>query len=191
MSRTSRLLAPAVAVLATVLAVSGCGTGAAQNPAASASASSAPAGFGDNPSGVTVEGGFGEKPVVTITDETAGVTELQVIDLVEGTGPAVEAGATVLADYAGYGATTKEQFDSSFDRGEPSPFGLDQVIKGWTEGIPGMKTGGRRLLIVPADLAYGANPPTEAIQPNEVLVFVVDMVNFIQPGETAPVNPVN
>jgi peptidylprolyl isomerase len=190
MSRTSRLLAPAVAVLATVLAVTGCGTGAAQNPSASAPASSAASGIGSNPSGVTVEGGFGETPVVTITDETAGVTELQVIDLVEGTGPAVEPGATVLADYAGYGATTKEQFDSSFDRGQPAEFGLDQVIAGWTEGIPGMKVGGRRLLVIPADLAYGANPPTEAIQPNEVLVFVVDMVNFIQPGATAPVVPV-
>jgi peptidylprolyl isomerase len=96
----------------------------------------------------------------------------------------------VLANYAGYGATTTKQFDSSFDRGQPSPFGLDQVIKGWTEGIPGMKTGGRRLLIIPGDLAYGANPPSADIEPNEVLVFVVDVVNFIQPGQTEPVNPV-
>jgi peptidylprolyl isomerase len=184
---SKRLLAPVLAVLASALVLTGCGTGAAQNPGASPSASSA---FGSDPSGVEVTGGFGEKPVVTIGDQTADVTQMQVIDLVEGTGVAVEPGATVLADYAGYGATTKEQFDSSFDRGQPSPFGLDQVITGWTEGIPGMKVGGRRLLIIPADLAYGANPPSADIEPNEVLVFVVDLVNFIQPGQTEPVVPV-
>lgn len=199
--KPSRLAAPAALALSAALVLSACGSstgtqsgaGSSSAPAASSPAASSPAatsGFGSDASGVSVKGGFGEKPVVTIGDQTAGVTQMQVIDLVEGTGEAVQPGATVLANYAGYGATTKKQFDSSFDRGQPTPFGLDQVIKGWTEGIPGMKTGGRRLLIIPGDLAYGANPPTADIKPNEVLVFVVDMVNFVQPGATAPVNPV-
>ncbi|MGD9955427.1 MAG: FKBP-type peptidyl-prolyl cis-trans isomerase [Candidatus Nanopelagicales bacterium] len=195
--KRSRVVAPAALALSTALVLTACGSstgnqsgaGTSSAPAASSSAPSE-TGFGSDPSGVEVTGGFGDTPVVTIGDETAGVTQMQVIDLVEGTGVAVEPGATVLANYAGYGATTKKQFDSSFDRGQPTPFGLDQVIKGWTEGIPGMKTGGRRLLIIPGDLAYGANPPSSDIKPNEVLVFVVDLVNFIQPGETEPVNPV-
>ena len=195
--KRSRLAAPAALALSTALVLTACGSstgnqsgsGSSSAPAASSSAPSE-TGFGNDPSGVEVTGGFGDKPGVTIGDQTADVTQMQVIDLVEGTGVAVEPGATVLANYAGYGATTKKQFDSSFDRGQPSPFGLDQVIKGWTQGIPGMKTGGRRLLIIPADLAYGANPPSSDIKPNEVLVFVVDLVNFIQPGETEPVNPV-
>jgi peptidylprolyl isomerase len=188
MTRVSRPAALAAAFLSLALVLTACGS--TDSGAAPASSSAPASGIGSDPSGVEVTGGFGEKPTVTIGDQTKDVTQLQVIDLVEGTGVAVEPGATVLANYAGYGASTKEQFDSSFDRGQPSPFGLDQVIKGWTEGIPGMKTGGRRLIIIPGDLAYGANPPSADIEPNEVLVFVVDMVNFIQPGQTEPVNPV-
>lgn len=190
--KRSRLVAPATLALSVSLVLSACGSSTETQSGASSSApaasSSAPAqeGIGNDASGVKVEGGFGEKPVITIGDQTKDVTQLQVIDLVEGTGDPVLAGATVLADYAGVGASTKKQFDSSFDRGQPAQFGLDQVIAGWTQGIPGMKLGGRRLLIIPGDLAYGANPPSADIQPNEVLVFVVDMVNFINPGETAP-----
>ena len=192
--KRSRLVAPATLALSAALALSACGSssgtqsGGGSTSAAPASSSPAPAasGIGNDPSGVTVEGGFGEKPVITIGDQTKAVTQLQVVDLVEGTGDPVAEGATVLADYAGVGASTTKQFDSSFDRGQPSEFGLDQVIPGWTQGIPGMKLGGRRLLIIPGELAYGANPPSPDIEPNEVLVFVVDMVNFINPGETAP-----
>lgn len=193
--KRSRLAAPVTLALSLVLVLSACGSstgtqsgaGSTSAPAASTPAASTPAtGIGNDASGVTVEGGFGEKPVITIGDQTKDVTQLQVIDLVEGTGDPVAEGARVLADYSGVGATTKKQFDSSFDRGQPIEFGLDGVIAGWTQGIPGMKLGGRRLLIIPGDLAYGANPPSPDIEPNEVLVFVVDMVNFINPGETAP-----
>lgn len=197
-ARRPRLALAAVAALSASLVLGACAdqgnkSQGASSPSASSSSAPAPSGsasFGNDASGVTVTGGFGEKPTITIGDQTKDVTQLQVIDLVEGTGVAVEPGATVLADYAGYGASTKKQFDSSFDRGQPSPFGLDQVIQGWTLGIPGMKTGGRRLLIIPADLAYGANPPSADIEPDEVLVFVVDVINFVQPGATEPVNPV-
>jgi peptidylprolyl isomerase len=68
-------------------------------------------------------------------------------------------------------------FDASWIRGEPLSFSLNQVIAGWTEGIPGMKPGGRRLLIIPGALAYGPNPPTSAILPDETLIFVVDLIS--------------
>jgi peptidylprolyl isomerase len=190
--KRSRLVAPATLALSAALLLSACGSssetgsGSPSSAAACGTATTTTEGIGKEACGVKVEGGFGEKPVITIGDQTKDVTQLQVIDLVEGTGDPVLAGATVLADYAGVGASTKKQFDSSFDRGQPSEFGLDRVIAGWTQGIPGMKLGGRRLLIIPGELAYGANPGSADIQPNEVLVFVVDMVNFINPGETAP-----
>ena len=192
--KRSRLVAPATLALSAALVLSACGSssetgsGAGSSSAAPASSSPAPAesGIGNDASGVTVEGGFGQKPVITIGDQTKDVTQLQVIDLVEGTGDPVAPSARVLVDYTGVGASTKKQFDSSFDRGQPLEFGLDEVIPGWTQGIPGMKLGGRRLLIIPGELAYGANPPSADIEPNEVLVFVVDMVNYLNPGETAP-----
>jgi peptidylprolyl isomerase len=191
--KRSRLAAPVTLALSLALVLTACGSSTGTQSGAgstSAPAASSPApvasGIGNDASGVSVEGGFGEKPVITIGDETKNVTQLQVIDLVVGTGDPVEPSATVLADYSGVGASTTKQFDSSFDRGQPAEFPLDQVIPGWTQGIPGMKLGGRRLLIIPGELAYGANPPSPDIEPNEVLVFVVDMVNFINPGETAP-----
>lgn len=194
--KRSRLVAPATLALSAALVLSACGSSSdSGSGAGSASAgdcgtaTTTTEGIGSNACGVTVEGGFGEKPVITIGDETKAVTQLQVIDLVEGTGDPVLENARVLADYSGVGASTKKQFDSSFDRGQPAEFSLDQVIPGWTQGIPGMKLDGRRLLIIPGALAYGANPPSADIEPDEVLVFVVDMVNFINPGETAPAKP--
>ncbi|MCA1830401.1 MAG: FKBP-type peptidyl-prolyl cis-trans isomerase [Actinobacteria bacterium] len=96
-------------------------------------------------------------------------------DIKVGTGAEATPGATVTANYVGVAWSTKEVFDSSWDRGEPTEFSLARVVPGWQQGIPGMKVGGRRLLIIPPDLGYGAagNPP---IKGNETLVFVVDLV---------------
>ncbi|MCB1268623.1 MAG: FKBP-type peptidyl-prolyl cis-trans isomerase [Microthrixaceae bacterium] len=105
------------------------------------------------------------------------VTELVVTDEVEGQGDEVTAGATVTAHYVGVSASTGAQFDASWDRGAPISFPLDGVIRGWSEGLLGMKVGGRRNLVIPGDMAYGANPPPGAgIAPNETLVFTVDLV---------------
>jgi len=73
--------------------------------------------------------------------------------------------------------STGEQFDASWDRGEPIsfPLGAGRVIPGWDQGIAGMRVGGRRVLVIPPDLAYGNQSPTPAIAPNETLVFVVDL----------------
>ena len=105
------------------------------------------------------------------------VSELQIIDQVEGQGKEVSEGGSVVAHYTGAVAATGTIFQSSFDSGEPVPFPLANVIQGWQEGIPGMKEGGKRRLIIPAELAYGANPPAGAgIPPNAALVFDVELV---------------
>ena len=105
---------------------------------------------------------------------TASIPELKTIDTVEGTGAVVKPGATVTVDYTGAVAATGTIFQSSLDRGETVSFGLDQVIAGWSQGIPGMKVGGTRRVLIPATLAYGANPPAgSGIPANADLVFDV------------------
>jgi peptidylprolyl isomerase len=106
------------------------------------------------------------------------VTELVVEDEVEGTGKAATPGSTVTAHYVGYLAANGEVFDSSWERGAPATFPLDSVIEGWSEGIPGMKEGGRRTLVIPAAKAYGENPPPGSGIPADAdMVFVVDLVS--------------
>ena len=102
------------------------------------------------------------------------VTTLQKIDTVAGTGEEVKPGDTVTVDYTGAVAATGIIFQSSLDSGQPVSFGLNQVIKGWTDGVPGMKVGGTRRLIIPADQAYGANPPA-GIPVNAPLVFDITL----------------
>jgi peptidylprolyl isomerase len=107
--------------------------------------------------------------------------ELQTRDIEEGSGPAAKTGDTVLVDYVGVGMKTKKEFDTSFQAGrEPFSVTLGQggVIPGWDEGIVGMKVGGRRQLVIPPDMAYGAAGRPPDIQPNETLVFVVDLVDI-------------
>lgn len=105
------------------------------------------------------------------------VNELQIIDQVEGQGKEVSEGGSVVAHYTGAVAATGTIFESSFDSGEPVPFPLANVIQGWQEGIPGMREGGKRRLIIPAEQAYGANPPADSgIPANAALVFDVELV---------------
>lgn len=107
------------------------------------------------------------------------ITELTKIDLVEGNGEEVQPGATITAHYTGAVAATGEVFQSSKDFGRPITFGLDQVIKGWTDGVPGMKVGGTRRLLIPAEQAYGATPPRgSGIPVNAALVFDIELVSI-------------
>jgi FKBP-type peptidyl-prolyl cis-trans isomerase len=99
---------------------------------------------------------------------------LKVRDLKVGTGPECPPGATVVAHYTGW-LTTGKSFDSSVARGEPTEFSLRQVVKGWQQGIPGMKVGGVRKLVIPPELAYGAGG-RPGIPPNSTLVFEVELV---------------
>ncbi|MBV9416796.1 MAG: FKBP-type peptidyl-prolyl cis-trans isomerase [Solirubrobacterales bacterium] len=119
------------------------------------------------------------KPTVTIPSGPA-PTKLVTKDLVQGTGQTAKAGDTVTVNYVGELFKTGKEFDSSWSRNQPASFPLTTggVIAGWVQGIPGMKVGGRRELIIPAKLAYGArgNPPT--IPPNSPLVFVVDLLSI-------------
>jgi FKBP-type peptidyl-prolyl cis-trans isomerase len=107
----------------------------------------------------------------------AKVDSLQKTDLVEGTGEEVKPGATVSAKYTGAYASDGVVFDSSDKHGgQPISFSLDGVIAGWTQGVPGMKVGGKRRLLIPASLAYGANPP-QGIRANADMVFDIEIVS--------------
>lgn len=168
-----------VLVISTALMLTACSSSSDETstPAASASSDSAPALTG-TPVNVEVTGEAGSEPVVAITPGDP-VTELEVTDVIVGEGDAVQAGATVTAHYVGYGAATGQMFDSSWVRGEPATFPLPNVILGWQEGLVGMQVGGRRLLVIPAELGYGNNPPPgSGIEPGETLIFVVDLVSF-------------
>ncbi len=102
----------------------------------------------------------------------AEVTELQKIDLQEGTGAEVKPGDDVTVDYTGALAADGTIFQSSLDAGQPVPLSLNGVITGWSEGIPGMKVGGKRRLIIPAEKAYGEQS-RPGIPANSALVFDV------------------
>ncbi|MFO0748344.1 MAG: FKBP-type peptidyl-prolyl cis-trans isomerase [Myxococcota bacterium] len=117
------------------------------------------------------------KPTVTIPT-TPAPTTLVTEDLAVGTGAEAVAGKTVSVQYVGVSWSTGKQFDASWDRGQPFsfPLGKGQVIKGWDQGVAGMKVGGRRKLVIPPDLGYGAHGAGGVIKPNETLVFVVDLL---------------
>ena len=105
--------------------------------------------------------------------------DLQITDEVVGEGTEAQAGMTVRAHYVGVAYSTGEEFDASWNRGQPLDFrlGVGQVIPGWDQGIQGMKVGGRRRLTIPARLAYGDRGAGGAIRPGETLIFVVDLVD--------------
>lgn len=127
---------------------------------------------------VAVSGKVDAAPVVSIEIDAAPAGELQAVDLVEGEGDAATVDSTITVEYCGIGLSTRRLFDSSWARGEPATFPLSGVITGWQDGIPGMKPGGRRLLVIPGSLAYGPTPPSPDILPDETLVFVVDLISI-------------
>ena len=107
------------------------------------------------------------------------VTDLQQIDIVVGEGQEVPTDATITAHYTGALCTDGTIFESSHDSGRPATFGLHQVISGWTQGVPGMKVGGTRRLIIPAELAYGQRRASSSIPPNSDLVFDIELVALV------------
>ncbi len=151
-----------IGALPLALALSGCGNNPpkAAEGAPAAAASAAPA----------------------ATDASVGKARtlpdgLQITDERIGTGDVAEAGKTVTVNYVGT-LENGAKFDSSYDRHQPFSFqlGAGQVIKGWDEGVAGMKVGGKRQLVIPADLAYGAQSPSPAIPPNSTLVFEIELL---------------
>jgi peptidylprolyl isomerase len=132
----------------------------------------------------TIEGAL-PKPEVKLPGTLP--TELVITDLTAGNGEAAVSGDTVVVHYVGVRSADGAEFDNSYDRGSPFSvtIGIGQVIKGWDEGLVGIKPGGRRQLDIPADLAYGDSPPgTDVIQPGDALSFVIDAVAIIpKPNE--------
>jgi peptidylprolyl isomerase len=126
--------------------------------------------------GVFVSGSAGSAPVVTVENGAPPAAQLGSLDLEPGNGAEAVEGATLTVNYCGVGLSSGAVFDSSWARGQAATFPLNGLIAGWQEGLPGMKEGGRRLLIIPGSLAYGPNPPGgSGIQPDETLAFVIDL----------------
>lgn len=106
------------------------------------------------------------------------VTELQIIDVFPGTGDEVPEGATITAHYTGALVKNGIIFQSSHDFGDAITFPLSGVIAGWTKGVPGMKVGGMRRLIIPSEMAYGSARAAANIPPNSDLVFDIELVKI-------------
>ena len=191
-SRSKRPAAVSVLAAIAVLGVlTGCSSGGSEtitlgneNPAdqglarTNAAPLIGPKGINNGPTATTpTSGQLSKKPTVT---PPAGPppSKLVVKDLVKGTGAEAMANRAVTVNYVGVLYHGGKEFDSTWQRGKPSYLFLEKgrQIAGFTEGIPGMKRGGRRELIVPAALAYGAKGLPPKIPPNEPLVFVVDLV---------------
>lgn len=119
-----------------------------------------------------------EKPEIDFPDGPP-PSELEVSDLTEGDGAEAASGSTAVVHYVGVAYSTGEEFDSSWNRGDPFafPLGAGNVIAGWDRGVVGMKVGGRRRLVIPPDLAYGERGAGAAIPPGETLIFVVDLLD--------------
>lgn len=171
--RGRRLAASVALVAALGLTASGCGgDDGAEVSDAPGTATTAAAGAAS----ATKENKM-SKPTVSVPTGAVPTT-LVAEDLVVGTGVEATKGKTVTVQYVGV-HLDGSQFDASWDRSEPFSFRLGggQVIAGWDQGVAGMKVGGRRQLVIPADLAYGPRGFPPVIQPNETLVFVVDLLD--------------
>jgi peptidylprolyl isomerase len=118
-----------------------------------------------------------EKPEIDFP-EGAPPTDLEIVDITEGDGPEAKSGQNVSVHYVGVAFSTGEEFDSSWNRGQPFqfPLGGGKVIAGWDQGVAGMKVGGRRRLTIPAHLGYGSRGAGARIKPGETLIFVVDLI---------------
>jgi len=164
--------------LCLAIAIAGCG----DDSSTSADTASSPT-TEEQPSAAETEDGEADgnplqrsKPTVSVPNGPP-PTKLVVNDLEVGTGAEANTGDEVTVHYVGVDYKTGQQFDASWDRGQPFPFrlGSRKVIPGWEQGLVGMKAGGRRELIIPPELAYGSQE-IGSIAPNSTLVFVVDLV---------------
>src|SRR3954465_8802026 len=122
--------------------------------------------------------GANEKPPVGVPSDQPPSYQLETEDIVEGDGDKAVAGKVVEVHYVGVSWKNGKQFDASWGRGDTFKFGLGkgQVIKGWDEGVAGMRVGGRRRITIPPQLAYGKRGAGGGFGPAETLVFVVDLV---------------
>jgi peptidylprolyl isomerase len=160
--------------LALAIAVGGCGGGGSDS-------SSEPTASGDSTSAEksaeSDNTDLSKKPKVTVPSGVS-PNKFAFLEIVEGDGPVAKSGDKVTVQYVGVGFDSEKEFDSSWSRDEPFSFTLGggEVIKGWDKGVEGMKVGGRRELLIPGNLAYGAAGSPPAIGPNETLIFVIDLL---------------
>ena len=115
------------------------------------------------------------------TVENEGTTTssgIQIIDVASGDGAEAQAGVSVTIHYTGWLESDGTKFDSSVDRGAPATFSLTQLIKGWQEGIPGMKVGGKRRLVIPPELGYGEHGSPPVIPGNARLIFDIELIDL-------------
>ena len=173
-----------VALAAASLGLAACGSSSASptTTAPAAPSTAAPATTGPVPATPIADpsaaGTFGTEPTITVPPG-APPTQLESKDLIVGTGATAKAGDTVTVQYVGVAYSNGKVFDSSWSRNQPFQFALGegQVIPGWDQGVVGMQVGGRRELIIPPALAYGANAPSgSGIAPNDTLIFIVDLL---------------
>ncbi|MFN8133412.1 MAG: FKBP-type peptidyl-prolyl cis-trans isomerase [Solirubrobacteraceae bacterium] len=159
-----RIPATAAAALLAAGALAACGDDSKSSTSGTAAA------------GTATAAGAAKAPAIPFPSGPA-PKRLVVKDLKTGTGAVAKPGDLVTVNYVGASLSTKKVFDQSFGK-EPFIFGLgaSQVIKGWDQGVAGMKVGGRRLLVIPPALGYGASGQPPSIKPNETLVFVVDLL---------------
>ncbi len=119
-----------------------------------------------------------EKPQIDFPEGPPPV-DLEISDVLAGEGDEAAPGRTAVVHYVGVAYSSGEEFDASWNRGEPFafPLGAGHVIAGWDRGVVGMKVGGRRRLVIPPDLGYGDRGAGSAIAPGETLIFVVDLID--------------
>jgi peptidylprolyl isomerase len=174
----ARTQLPAALLAAAALAMAGCGGEDDSSTTADIPAGPAPAAEPvETPKPSTDLKDTKSKPVVEVPKGEP-PTKLQVRDIVEGKGSAAKKGDQLTMQYVGVSYSNGAEFDASWDRGEPFQFelGAGAVIKGWDQGLVGIKPGGRRQLVIPPDLGYGAQGQPPDIGPDETLIFIVDAV---------------
>jgi peptidylprolyl isomerase len=189
--RTPTRPGAAAVALGAALLIAGCGSSGStgtispgnenSSDSALATATSSTPATATTPAAATVKtpasGPLSKEPTVTPPPGSA-PTKLVTKEIITGTGPEAKAGQSVTVNYVGVLYKGGTVFDASWKRNETFPFvlGKGQVIPGWDQGVAGMKVGGRRELIIPAELAYGAKGSPPTIPPNAALVFVVDLL---------------
>jgi peptidylprolyl isomerase len=180
-----------LAALTMAALIAGCGSSGSsstitvgnENKADEALGKSSAAAGASGPTGTTAaaktptSGPLAKEPTVTVPAGAA-PTALVIKEIIKGSGAEAKTGQPVTVNYVGALFHGGKVFDASWKRNEPFVFTLGQgaVIKGWDQGVPGMKIGGRRELVIPASLAYGAKGAGSSIPPNAPLVFVIDLL---------------